>query len=341
MRLIIIGFAVVLLFAIQATYANDEIHLTSGDLLVGEVTEVNSEYFVIDTAFAKQLKIKHELVSELSTESKINIVFNNGDVIESRLIKSNNEPIYYQKNNQLLPLRLTELSTNSDTNNVAQKQQTDNIKYSGNIDVGLSKTSGNADDEDYYGGLMLQARTQKNRYTLEASKVIEKSDGRKTKDETFGSLQYDRFFSQKWYAFTSASFEEDLEELLHLRSTYSLGSGYQFFDNDDLSLKAEMGLAYVDEDFENDDDNHYAGSRWALDYEHALLAWLGLYHHHEGFFSLEDSDDITIRSSSGFKFPLNEYINAKFEANIDWDRSPADGAAGTEKEYIFTIGYEF
>ena len=63
---------------------------------------------------------------------------------------------------------------------------------------------------------MVQARTLKNRYTLEASKTIEKNDGDKTQDETFGSLQLDHFISEKWYALASASFEEDLEELLNL-----------------------------------------------------------------------------------------------------------------------------
>ena len=188
---------------------------------------------------------------------------------------------------------------------------------------------------------MVQARTLKNRYTLEASKTIEKNDGDKTQDETFGSLQLDHFISEKWYALASASFEEDLEELLNLRSTYSLGSGYQFFDEDELSLKAEMGLAYVDEDFDEDEDNDYAGGRWAIDYEQAWLKWLGLFHRHEGFFSLENSDDINIRSSTGLKFPFNEYINARLQANIDWNRSPAEGATGTDKEYLFTLGYEF
>ncbi len=209
------------------------------------------------------------------------------------------------------------------------------------MDIGLSRSSGNEDDEDYQEKLLAQARTLRNRYTLEVAKAIEKNDGDKTQDETFGSFQIDHFIGQKWYGFGSVSFEEDFEELLNLRSTYSLGSGHQFFDNDDLSMNGEIGFAYVDEGFEGDADNHYTGGRWAFDYDQKLYSWISAFHKHEGFFSLENSDDINIRSNTGFKFPFNDHINAKLQANIDWNKSPAQRTATTDKEYLFTLGYEF
>ncbi len=343
MRAIKYGLAWLWLCVVFApiSYAADEVHLMSGDHLLGSITHISNEYIVIDTAFAKQLKIKHELIAEITTEHEINIVFNDGQQLSAKLVKEDGSTLYYQLDDQSFPLNVTDLTPLDSPSKKPKHNEKKKIKYSASVDVGLSKTSGNEDEEDYHVALMTQARTLKNRYTLEAAKTIEKNDGNKTQDETFASLQYDRFFNDKWYAFTSASFEEDLEELLDLRSTYSLGSGYQFFDQDDITLKAEIGVAYVDEDFEQDQDNHYAGGRWAIDYEHEWLKWLGFYHNHEGFFSLENSDDITIRSSSGLKFPLNEYINAKLEANVDWSRSPAEGATGTDKEYIFTLGYEF
>ena len=325
----------------QSVFAADEVVLTSGDHLMGEVTEVSKEYIVIDTVFAKQLKINHELISELKTDSEVKIVFNDGRIVEAMLLKSENDPLTYEQNSEQLTLDIAEIAQDPKESIALLGSHQGKVKYSGNLDIGLSRTSGNEDDEDYHGGMMLQARTDNNRYTLEATKTIEKNDGDKTQDETYGSLQWDHFINQKWYGFTSVSFEKDLEELLNLRSTYSLGSGYEFFDQDDLKMKAEIGLAYVDEDFEDDADNHYMGWRWAFDYEQAWVKWLGVFHSHEGFFSFENSEDINVRSSTGLKFPLNDHINAKLEANIDWNRSPAEGTTGTDKEYIFTLGYEF
>ncbi|MFK7793804.1 MAG: YdiY family protein [Gammaproteobacteria bacterium] len=329
-----------LLFALTTqVILADEITLTSGDRLLGSVQEINDQHIVIDTAFAKALKIQHDMVETLTTDEPIHIVFEDGVSQLGQLSKSKDSPFSVIGEETSVTFGVDELAANQ-SNTVEQPEQS-KIKYSGNLDIGLSRSSGNEDDEDYQGRLYAQARTLKNRYTIELAKTIEKNDGDKTQDETFGSLQLDHFINEKWYGFGSVSFEEDFEELLNLRSTYSLGSGYQFYERDDLAMKGEIGFAYVDEDFEGDEDNDYAGGRWAYDYEQKLFPWVGAFHSHEGFFSLENSDDINVRSSTGFKLPLNDYINAKLQANIDWNKSPAEGAATTDKEYIFTLGYEF
>ena len=331
----------ILIISGHVANAADEIFLTSGDHLIGSIKQVDRQHIIIETSFSEQLKIKHALVSEVVMQKPIDIVFADGTVTNTILKKYESSQLSYKNGNETVVIDINELADNPQELASNQQSVTPKIKSSGSLDVGLSRSSGNEDDEDYHGALMAQARTLKNRYTLEASKTIEKNDGDKTQDETFGSFQLDHFINKKWYALASASFEEDLEELLNLRSTYSLGSGYQFFDEDELTLKAEMGLAYVDEDFDEDEDNHYAGGRWAIDYEQLWLKWLGIFHRHEGFFSLENSDDMNIRSSTGFKFPFNANINARLQANIDWNRSPAEGATGTDKEYLFTLGYEF
>ncbi len=329
-----------LLFAIATqTILADEITLISGDRLLGTVQEINDQYIVINTAFAKAVKIQHSMVLTLTTDEPVKVIFENGESQLGQLNKSKDSPFNLTSNETSVSFEANELAANQ--TDIAEQSDQNKIKYSGNLDIGLSHSSGNEDDEDYQGRLYAQARTLKNRYILELAKTIEKNDGDKTQDETFGSLQLDHFINEKWYGFGSVSFEEDFEELLNLRSTYSLGSGYQFFERDDLKMKGEIGFAYVDEDFEDDEDNHYAGGRWAYDYEQELFPWIGAFHNHEGFFSLENSDDVNVRSSTGFKLPLNDYINAKLQANIDWNKSPAQGAATTDKEYIFTLGYEF
>ena len=331
--------AMVLSVVLAQTLLADELTLISGDRLMGTVQQVNDQYVIIDTAFAKALNIKHSMIMTLTTDAPVEVIFKNGESQLGQLSKREDSLFSITTNDKNMSFDATQLASNQ-TEKLALHDE-NKIKYSGNLDIGLSRSSGNEDDEDYQGMLFAQARTMKNRYTLELAKTVEKNDGDKTQDETFGFLQMDHFINEKWYGFGSVSFEEDFEELLDLRSTYSLGSGYQFFDRDELSMKGEIGFAYVDEDFEGDEDNNYAGGRWAYEYDQKLFSWVGAFHNHEGFFSLENSDDINVRSSTGFKFPLNNYINAKLQANIDWNKSPAEGAVSTDKEYLFTLGYEF
>lgn len=71
------------------------------------------------------------------------------------------------------------------------------------------------------------------------------------------------------------------------------------------------------------------------------MDWVSAFHNHEILLSVENTKDINLRSQSGFEFPLNQSLNAKLQANIDWNRTPADDAATTDKEYLFTLGYKF
>ena len=49
--------------------------------------------------------------------------------------------------------------------------------------------------------------------------------------------------------------------------------GYQFYENAQGALSTEIGVTYVNEDFENDTDDSYTGGRWALDLDQLLTRW--------------------------------------------------------------------
>jgi putative salt-induced outer membrane protein len=319
----------------------DEVTLLSGDHLIGTVQEINKQHIVIDTAFANGLKIKHSMIVDLSTDKPITIVFDDGQSEQGKLSKTEDSVLMLTSQDDEIPLDINQLAEVPSESLAKLQKKEQKIVYSGGLDLGLSRDRGNDDEDDYAGKLEFEARTLNYRYTLEAIKVYEKDNGEKTQEETYGSFQVDRFFNEKVYGYGSVSFEENFEEFLNLKSTYSLGVGRQLYDRDDLKMKSEFGLAYVDEDLKDDADKHYPGARWAFNYQQDIFEWLGVFHKQEGFISLQDKNEINISSSSGFKFPLSHHINVKLTANLDWDKSPAEEAVSTDKEYLFTLGYEF
>lgn len=331
-------FIVILCSIFINTLSADEVTLTSGDHLYGQVLEVNSQHIVMDTAFAKALKIEQSAIETLNIEKPVQLVFSDGSIQSGHVEKLKDSQLALTSKQDVIVFDASDLANHKQ---VEQVRRAKDIVYKGAFDVGLRRSTGNNEEEDYQGALRLSARTANHRFTLQAAKRIEDNDGERTQDETFIALQADRFISEKWFAFASTSFEEDFEESLDLRATYSLGSGYQFYDRQDLTIRAELGLAYIDEKFENDEDESYIGSRWAYDYTQELFSWVNTFHNHEILFSVENTEDINLRSQSGLEFPLNKYINAKLQANIDWNRTPAEGAATTDKEYLFTLGYKF
>tara|TARA_R110002049_G_scaffold252263_1_gene426748 strand:- start:49045 stop:49866 length:822 start_codon:yes stop_codon:yes gene_type:complete len=273
----------------------------------------------------------------------VTVIFDDDEYITGKISRSDNNQLQVdsQRAGESEEFELAEVREVVRGDPVDAVREEQKVKLSGDFDIGLSTSSGNSNDDSYIGAAELRARSPLNRYMIRVERAFEKSDGDKTKDETFGSLQYDHFLSEKWYLFNSASFQEDEIELLNLRTALSAGIGHQFFERDDLMLSAELGPSYVNEDFDDEADNDYLAARWAVNYEHDVFDWVSIFHHQEGLFGLETSDDLVIRTRNGMKFPLGNGFNAKAQANLDWDKSPAEGAASTDKEYIFTLGYDF
>lgn len=327
----------------KSVLKTDEVLLNSGDRLLGIIQNVDEKHLVIQTEFADMLKIERQNIKSFTTKEPMTVVFDDHDYITGRITKSDQSHLQIDTDRAGMSneFELSEVKEVVRGDPVKIAREKEKVKLRGDVDIGLSTSSGNSNDDSYIGAGELRARTPNNRYTIRVEKAFERSDGDKTKDETFGSIQYDHFLSEKWYLFNSASFEEDEIELLNLRTALSAGAGYQFFERDDLLLSAELGPSYVNEDFEDESDNDYLAARWAIDYEHEIFEWMSIFHHQEGLYGLESSDDVVIRARNGLKFPLGNGFNAKAQANYEWDKSPAEGAASTDKEYIFTLGYGF
>ncbi len=321
----------------------DEVTLTTGDQLLGEITELEGENLIINTKFAGKLSVEKSDISQINTKNPVTVIFQDGEYITGNILslKENQFELHSKKLNKTKPFILSEVTsivTGDPREKVLEERR---VKFSGRMDIGLSRSSGNSDNENYSANGEFRARTPENRFTFRGEKILEKSEGDKTEDKTFGSMKYDHFFGQKWFLFGSASFEEDEIELLNLRTALSGGLGYQFFERDDLFLSVETGPAYVNEDFDEDDDNDSVSMRWGIDYEYDIFSWASIFHFQDGLFGLETSEDIVIRTRSGVRFPLGNGFNATAAANIDWDKSPAESADTTDKEYIFSLGYEF
>jgi len=101
------------------------------------------------------------------------------------------------------------------------------------------------------------------------------------------------------------------------------GAGYQFFDTEDRSLALEGGLTYVNEDYEEEEDDSFAAGRWAVRYTEMLFGGATqFFHDHEGIVSVEDPDDMIFRAQTGLRFPLVKNLSGTLQYNVDWQNTP-------------------
>jgi putative salt-induced outer membrane protein len=157
----------------------------------------------------------------------------------------------------------------------------------------------------------------------------------------YGDAQYDRFYSEKLYAYSKGSADNDLQASLDLRWTLGAGAGYQFRDDDAWKLSGELGLAYVDEKFRSGDENGYLAARIGYGWEWLSNEYFRAGQTGEIFPSLEDQEDVYGRMDTYASTNLTDSIFLKLQWIWTYDNTPEPGKERSDHLYSLTVGWSF
>jgi putative salt-induced outer membrane protein YdiY len=318
--------------------AADEVHLKNGDRFTGEVKSLEDDKLILVTSYAGEISITWSEVSVLKTDTPIKVVLTDESVVEGVAKPGEEEEmnLLTEKIEGGVSFRL------ADVKSINPKPAEPAVKISARANVGIDVKKGNTDTETYHFDGSFVARTENNRYRVAFEADKEKSYDVDTVDSWLGSINYDHFFGEKWFLYGNASFENDAFKDLNLRSVLGVGSGYQFIETSSTKLSGEAGYSYVNEDYVIDADDSYSAGRLAFVMEKPLFDdRVVFFHNDEALVNLEDADDITIRTQTGFRFPFYKRLNVTLQYNWDWEKMPATGQEKTDERYLVTLGYTY
>ncbi|MEC8495274.1 MAG: DUF481 domain-containing protein [Planctomycetota bacterium] len=226
--------------------------------------------------------------------------------------------------------------------------------WHGNVNVGLSKSEGNADVESYSLDARAVREFEQNRYTLEALWLLSRDNERGAGESAFlqrralGSVKYDQFLDEKLYALVTGLAETNFRAAVDLRWTLGAGLGYQFRDDDNWRINTEFGLSYFNEEFDNGDEFEYVSARFAWDVWTRISKNLVFGHFGEVFPSLDDKDDFYGRATTYFESQLTESMIARFSWLLTFDNTPAEDPDNpparlqrADNVYLLTVGWTF
>lgn len=316
----------------------DEVRLKNGDLITGHVVRMEDEKLILETSYAGKITIKWTEVSNLRTEEPIKVVLSD---------ETSHQGIIELAEQGKMKLKMVDTEETVSFNLAAVKSINPKppepaFKLRGHVNVGVNLSEGNTETENYHFDGEVIARTKKNRYTIGGEYDLKKNDDKRTEDNALGYVKYDRFLTKKWYFNSTGSLEFDKFRDIDLRTTVGAGIGYQFYETPLTNLSTEAGLAYVITDYDDAKDEEYPAGRWAINYDRFFFnKFVQFFHFDEGFISLEDSEDIFIRTRTGLRFLLHKNFNATVQYNWDWDNTPAPGDDRVDERVIFTLGYFF
>ncbi|MCS6289833.1 MAG: DUF481 domain-containing protein [Nitrospira sp.] len=224
------------------------------------------------------------------------------------------------------------------------------VIYTGALQAGFSQTTGNSHLRN--GSLLgeLSARSESLRLTILGRYIYGDTAQNLIVRNSRGTIKLDFFLSKRLYWFASAYFEQDTFQDLKLRTALASGPGYQFLDRGDLTgffkdmtLWAEAGAAYFNEDFKLADDRSSTRGRWAVKWNWPL--WGGdqvsLYHFQEGFQSLANSKDLYLTADTGLRFKVWGGLVSGFQWTMRYNKNPPPGVSDTDNLYLITLGYSF
>jgi putative salt-induced outer membrane protein YdiY len=318
-----------------------------GGVLYGEVVEMSDGVLYIKTAAAedKIIKIKWANVEKLVINHPIPFHLKAGSVLIGTATEGPDGTIHVQTG----PLKeAIEIPMDSVTalNPLIQPP----VIYKGTLTGGYSQATGNSHfrNASLLGDFV--ARSEQLRLTLNGRYVYSDQDNVLTARNARGTIKMDFFITKRFFWFASAYFEQDTFQDLKLRTALASGPGYQFIEKGDyaspwlkdMTLYAETGLAYFNEDFTTAPDQASTRAKWAVRLNWPILdESITFYHFQEIYPSLQNTSSYYLTMDNGVRFRLYEGFVSGIQVTTRYNSAPAPGTGDTDNLYLITLGYNF
>jgi putative salt-induced outer membrane protein YdiY len=325
----------------------DMITLKDGGIIYGEVLEMADGVVTIKTAAAAEniVKIKWANVEKLAINHPIPFHLKEGSVLVGTATGGTNGII----NVQTGPLKGT-IDIPIDSIIAVNPLVQPPVIYKGTITGGYTQTTGNSDlkSASLLGDFV--ARSEQLRLTLNGRYVYGEQDNTLTARNARGTIKMDFFVTKRFFWFASAFFEQDTFQDLKLRTALASGPGYQFIEKGDyashwfkaMTLYAEAGLSYFNEDFTTSPDESSVRGKWAVRLNWPILdESVTFYHFQELYPSLQKTSDYYLTMDNGVRFKIYEGFVSGIQVTTRYNSAPALGTGTTDNLYLITLGLNF
>jgi Protein of unknown function, DUF481 len=289
----------------------DEVTLVNGDRITGELKARSGAHLVLQTEYAGEISIR------LADVRSVSLVDSAGNVL------------------QFGPDELATLDP-------APYKRVGAVTYGGRALVSAAYTRGNTSSEEGHADGEFTARAKEYRYQL-SGRVDRRSENFGDESSAWlAGASYDRFFEKDRFLYARGSFEHDAAKDIDQRAAAGAGFGVQVVEAAAANLSLRGGLDYVTVDRIEGPGEEYPAFGWGA--KASVTPWgprVELFHEQEGFWNLEDTDVVVVRSKTGMRMPLVERLHATAQLNLDWERRPAPGRVSTDSTLLLGLDYVF
>jgi putative salt-induced outer membrane protein YdiY len=326
---------IILLLSSQSAYS-DVINFKNGDKLTGEVLSLSGGILKFSTDYSKEIKIDDSQVKSLRTNQSVRVLLKNGWKIKGKL-KPTDDGLYSIRTGNSNQRAFIDFKEITSINAPKEKLKA----WKGKIHAGGSHESGNTERLTFNFGGEGELKFNTERFELKFLTVYTEENDQITSRKTFGRIQYDHFFTEKWYGLLSMETLNDKFKNLNLRLAVGPGVGYHYWNDDIKKLKLEAGITYFSEDLKNGIDTQFMTGRLAGKFDYKFSEVLSFRNESVMFPSFEKVGDYKLRNEAGFNTQLAKGWSLNLSHILDYDNNAPSGTKSSDSTITFGLQYDF
>ena len=279
---------------------SDEIELKNGDIIHGELIDIN-----------KNRVLWHSEVFDLLSIPVANVLTIGGkSFLEEQMTKD-----AYDLSKTSLPY------------------------FHGSISLTGSASSGNQERRNWDLDTTLQRRKNQFRQIANLEYESHSLNDRDAKNSYNIRYAADWFFRDSWFWRNELSFGADQARALDQIVTIGSAAGHQFWTNDNSALSSELGLLWIAENQTDHKINETLTLSWSLDYSKSVSSRLDFFHKHDLTISIQDLQDNQAEIDVGLRIPLIKDLFTEIKFEWIYDNQPAAGADNLDSQFSIGINY--
>jgi len=311
----------------------DEVRLKNGDRLTGTVASLAGGKLVINTLLAGTVTVDWSQVASIRTSSKVVVKLSTGEVVEGQLVEAPEGRIKVATAGAAAPVEIEAVKVSKFNEPPAQ--------WHGALTLSLKVTDGNTHTRSFLFAAEGTRATENDLFLLRALFRYGQKSGVIDERNAYGLAKYNYTFHKGLYGYLSAELLSDRFKDLDLNTVVSAGAGYEILKEEWIDLTAEAGLAYIDNNFHDADDDSHLGGRASARLRVALpldFEFKDLFTIYPNF---EDSQDYQYRNEATLGTAVGGGWSLLGGVITEFDNEPSPGLRRYDNTYFVGLGYKF
>lgn len=327
-----------LAFSFLHALAQDTIELSSGDVIHGEIKNLDQNVLTIETDYSdSDFKVEWPKVTKITSEGEFLIFLDTRDKIFGSFKESENpgNVIINLEDGGSIEEPLEDIVI------IDPVDEEFSDRFSASLSAGLSITKANNNRQF---SIRATAGYESKNWFLSGNfnDVSTSQDEVEDIRRTDGSINFSYLFYRNWFAAIYNDFLSNTEQSIRLRNTHTLAIGNLLVRNTKLYLSASAGATYNREDYTNEAEVFNSSEGFAgFEFNIFNIGDLDFLTKLSYFPSFTDPgrNRVNFNADLKYEFPLDFFI--KLGYTLNYDSKPPNN--GPKDDYVFqtTIGWEY